>query len=74
MLGEQQDYNEITALMKKKEAFWYIEKVSGERQEETKQVISLGFGGLEVFLVLCWFVVDGDVLVGWLAGFDVAPQ
>lgn len=60
--------------MKKEELFWCIKKVAGQRQEETKQVVSLGLCGLGFFflfsvglllMAMCW-------LVGWfLCGTSV---
>lgn len=43
-----------------------MKKMVGWKQEETKQMVSLGFGGLGVWFGLVWFVVDDDVLFGWL--------
>lgn len=44
LLGEQKDDNQTAiALLKKEEPSWNI-KVAGQRQEETKQMVSLGLG------------------------------
>lgn len=74
LLGEQQDVNQTIALMKKEELPWHIKKIAGQRQEETKQVVSLGLGGLEGFFLFCvgLLLMAMCWLVGWfLCGTSV---